>query len=62
MKAKDLKQLSAQELQSRAAELRGLVRDLRFKVTTRQHSKVRDLRQARRDLARVLTVLNQVKK
>ncbi len=62
MKAKDLKQLSAQELQTRAAELRGLVRDLRFKVTTRQHSKVRDLRQARHDLARVLTVLNQDKK
>ncbi len=62
MKAKDLKQLSHQELQTRAAELRGLIRDLRFKVTTRQHSKVRDMRQARRDLARVLTVLNQVKK
>lgn len=62
MKAKDLKQLNHQELQNRAAELRGLVRDLRFKVTTRQHSKVRDLRQTRRDLARVLTVLNQIQK
>lgn len=62
MKAKDLKQLNQQDLQTRAAELRGLIRDLRFKVTTRQHSKVRDLRHTRRDLARVLTVLNQVKK
>lgn len=57
MKAKDLKQLTANELQTKIAETRGHVRDLRFKVTTRQHSKVRDLRKSRKDLARMLALL-----
>jgi len=54
MKAKDIKQLSQGELLSKAAELRGKIRDLRFTVKTRQHAKVRDLRHAKSDLARVL--------
>jgi len=57
MKAKELQQLSSGELEAKVAELRGHIRDLRFKITTRQHTKVRDLRQARRELARILTVL-----
>lgn len=62
MKAKDLKQLTQIELQNKASELRGLIRDLRFKVTTRQNSKVRDLLKARKDLARVLTMLSVLNK
>lgn len=58
MKAKDLKQLTSVELSTKAAELRGLVRDLRFKVTTRQNSKVRDLRKARKELAQVMSELS----
>ncbi len=50
------------ELQAKASELRGLIRDLRFKITTRQNSKVRDLLKARKDLARVLTVLSALNK
>lgn len=57
MKAKDLVQMTSVELNAKAAELRGLVRDLRFKITTRQNSKVRDLRKARKDLARVMSAL-----
>ena len=57
MKAKDLKQLTRVECDARTAELRGLIRDLRFKVTTRQHAKVRDLRKAKKDLARLLGVM-----
>lgn len=57
MKAKDLRQLTREESNARAAELRGLIRDLRFKVTTRQHAKVRDLRKAKKDLARLLSVM-----
>ncbi len=62
MKAKDLKQLTQIELQNKASELRGFIRDLRFKVTTRQNSKVRDLLKARKDLARVLTMLSALNK
>lgn len=61
MKAKDLKQLTSVELNTKTAELRGLVRDLRFKVTTRQNSKVRDLRKARKELAQVLSALSMNK-
>lgn len=62
MKAKDLQQMTQIELQTKAAELRGLIRDLRFKITTRQNSKVRDLLKARKDLARVLTTLSALNK
>lgn len=55
---KDLAQKTADELSNLAATLRSGIRDLRFKVATRQHAKVRNLRHAKRDLARVLTVLS----
>jgi len=58
MKAKDLQQLTKEELLNKASELRGEIRDLRFAIKTRQNAKVRNLRQARQDLARVLTVLS----
>jgi ribosomal protein L29 len=59
MNIKDLRQLTEAELLTRAAELRGIIRDLRFTVTTRQHAKVRDLRKAKQELAQVLTVLRE---
>ncbi|MDF1496651.1 MAG: 50S ribosomal protein L29 [Patescibacteria group bacterium] len=59
MKIKDLKQLTKAELLTRVSTLRGIIRDLRFTVTTRQHSKVRDLREAKKELAVILTLLNQ---
>lgn len=61
MNVKDLKQLTKAELLTRAAELRGDIRDLRFTITTRQHAKVRDLRKAKKELAQVLTILNASK-
>ncbi len=61
MKAKELKQLTTVELNAKVAELRGLIRDLRFKVTTRQNSKVRDLRKAHKELAQVLSALSMNK-
>lgn len=59
MKAKDLKQLTRVELEKQAAELRGKIRDMRFTITTRQQAKVRDMRKAKKDLARILTILSQ---
>lgn len=57
MAAKELKQKSAVELNREAADLHSAIRDLRFKIATRQHGKVRDMRNKRRDLARILTEL-----
>ena len=62
MKAKDIRQLTPQELKQHAAELRGEIRDLRFNITTRQNAKVRDLRKARKDLARIMTILAEQNK
>lgn len=57
MTAKELMQKSATELNREAADIRTAIRDLRFKIATRQHGKVRDIRQKKRDLARILTAL-----
>ena len=61
MNVKELRTQTAEALTKTAGELRGRIRDLRFTVGTRQRADVRDLRNAKRDLARVLTVLNSQK-
>ena len=54
----DLRQKSREELERLAAEHRAHIRDMRFKISSRQYSKVRSIRDAKHDLARILTVLN----
>ncbi len=56
MDAKELRSKSPAELVRLADELRAQIRDVRFKVATRQHGKVHDMKRLRRDLARVETV------
>lgn len=58
MDAKDLKQKQPDELRRMSDELYAQLRDLRFKVATRQWSKVRTIRSLKRDLSRIQTVLN----
>ena len=58
MEAKELQSKTPAELTRMADEIRAELRGLRFKVATRQHGKVRDLRHLRRDLARIQTVLS----
>ncbi|MFA6429304.1 MAG: 50S ribosomal protein L29 [Patescibacteria group bacterium] len=62
MDAQDLKKKNRAELEQLTKELAQTIRDLRFKVTTRQVAKVRDLRHAKKDLARVLTLLQTLEK
>lgn len=59
MELKDFRNQSAERLNELALELRAKIRDLRFVVGTRQGARVRDLRQAKRELARILTVQNE---
>lgn len=61
MEAKELTSKTATELARLADELRAELRAIRFKVATRQHGKVRDLRRIRRDLARIETVRARAK-
>ena len=59
MRAQDLRQKSVEELK---AELIGLLREqfnLRIQASTGQLSQTHTLKQVRRDIARVKTVLNE---
>ena len=60
MKPNEIRQKSKEELTRMIAELNGNIRDMRFKIATRQHNKVRSLREAKKDLARILTVLREL--
>jgi len=59
MKANELKDLSVEELQSKAAELEQEVFNLRFQLHTGHLENSSKLSQIRKDVARVKTVLNQ---
>ncbi|MEK7473153.1 MAG: 50S ribosomal protein L29 [Patescibacteria group bacterium] len=56
MEAKELKSKTPAELTRLADELRAELRTIRFKVATRQHGRVHDMKRIRRDLARVETI------
>jgi large subunit ribosomal protein L29 len=56
MKAADLRKLSATALAERVNENRDQLFKLRIKHSTQQLEKSADLRRARRDLARALTI------
>jgi len=60
MDAKELRKQNRAELLKLVQELKLKVRDLRFKVTTRQVAKVRELRVAKKNLAQVETVLKEI--
>ncbi len=52
---KDLRNTSADRLDQMAAEARAEIRSLRFTVGTRARTDVRTLRNAKKNLARILT-------
>ena len=62
MKAAELRDLPVDELSRKAAELRENVFNLRIRHAAGTLDSSADLGKQRRDLARVLTVLNQKKK
>ncbi|MBP9864162.1 50S ribosomal protein L29 [Patescibacteria group bacterium] len=59
MDAKELRQKSANELAQFIADARSRLHDATFSVATRQSGKVSELRTAKRDLSRALTVQNE---
>ena len=56
MKIVELREKSDVELDRLLGEQRNRLMELRFKLTARQLSKVRDIRQARQAIAQILTV------
>lgn len=61
MDLKDLSTKSETELHKILAEQREKLRDLRFKDSRRQLKNVREIRLIKKDIARILTLLNQNK-
>ncbi len=60
VKAKDLKALSAQELNEKKAQLEKELHELRQKKIVGQLDKPHQFKVARRQIARILTIQNQV--
>ena len=59
MKASDFRELTPEELKSREMDLREEVFNLRFRLATGQLENTAKIMIAKRDLARLLTVLNE---
>ena len=59
MEMKELQDLNIDELKKLLEEKRSSLRELRFKVSLDEHKKVRELRVLRKDIARILTLLNK---
>ena len=62
MKLKELKDKTAGELEKLLAETREQARRVRFGIGAAQHPKVRDLRNAKKTIARILTLLGEARK
>ncbi|NAZ30651.1 MAG: 50S ribosomal protein L29 [Caldimicrobium sp.] len=59
MKAKELRELSIPELKERVAKLREELMNLRFQKTIHKLENPMRIRQVRREIARVLTILKE---
>lgn len=59
MKAKELRQKSQNELQKLLRDKRERQRQLRFDLSSGKVKNVREIRQIKKDIARILTVLCQ---
>jgi large subunit ribosomal protein L29 len=62
MKISELREKSETELDRMLAESRNKIRDMRFKVAARQLNDVREIREARKTVAQILTVKRSLRK
>jgi len=61
MKIAELRKLEIKDLNKKLAELRNKSRELRFSIANNQLKNVRELRVVKKDIAKILTVLNEKK-
>jgi large subunit ribosomal protein L29 len=59
MKIKDIRKLNTAELNKKLAELRARSRELRFSLVNNQLKDVRALRTVKKEIARILSILNE---
>jgi large subunit ribosomal protein L29 len=62
MKNKELREKNVNELRKDLDDKKGDVQKLMFEVSVKQSKNHRDLRNAKRDVARLLTVINEKSK
>jgi len=60
MKARDIRDMTAEELQARLKDLKGELFNLRFQMATGQLDNIMRIRQVRKDIARVKTVMREM--
>jgi len=61
MKIKELREKNIEELKKILAEKQESVRKLRFDISSKQIKNNRDLRNSKKDIARILTLINESK-
>ncbi|MBT4648946.1 50S ribosomal protein L29 [bacterium] len=59
MKIAELRKLDIEKLNEKLVELRNKNRELRFSIANNQLKNVRELRIVKKDIAKILTVLNE---
>lgn len=59
MKMDEIRKKTTKELQATLAELRNKLREVRFKVASKQVKNYKELRHIKHDIARILTVINE---
>jgi large subunit ribosomal protein L29 len=61
MKTKELREKNIEELKRILAEKQEAVRKLRFDVASKQIKNNRELRNNKKDIAKILTLINEIK-
>ncbi len=61
MKIKEIREKNVEELKKLLSEKREAVRKLRFDVAAKQVKDIREMRNSKRDIARILTILKETK-
>ena len=61
MDLKDLRKVNTQELEKELKEKRDKLQELKFKISLEEHSQVSDYGKLKKDIAQILTVLNEEK-
>ncbi len=61
MKIKEIREKNVEELKKLLSEKREAVRKLRFDVAAKQVKDIREMRNSKRDIARILTILKESK-
>lgn len=59
MKAKELREKNVEELKKELEEKKESVRQLRFEISLKQAKDHREIRNTKRDIAKLLTVINE---